>query len=309
MSDVAEGMAELTGAGAGVEERDGILAGPVRRPRNAAREAKGSIHDDATATKLGFKGGTVAGSTFFDLFPPLALHAFGPRWFERGSASLYFRNAITDGEPVQAFLRRPDADGAAQVEAWVERREDDLRCAEGTLAVGDPGVPSALRERLAAAAPAGAGAGTGELRMMAGLEPGASLGTFTTRVTSERQEQRRALITDPLDWYWGDSPWSGPIATLAAMVPALYSQPADAWRPNVGGAVGLFGAIELRFIDGPMLVDVEHTLTSRVAAVGQTPKSEYLWFETAAEDPDGRRVAELLMMLRFMKASSSLYAD
>ena len=38
----------------------GVLAGPVRRPDNIAKAAKGSIHDDATAQQLGFRGGTVA---------------------------------------------------------------------------------------------------------------------------------------------------------------------------------------------------------------------------------------------------------
>ena len=38
-----------------------------RQPRNSAAEVKGSIHDDATASKLGFRGGTVAGSIHMDL--------------------------------------------------------------------------------------------------------------------------------------------------------------------------------------------------------------------------------------------------
>ena len=60
---------------------------------------RGSIHDDATATVLGFRGGTVAGSIHMDQFPPLLLEAFGQGWFETGSLSLYFRYATTDGEP------------------------------------------------------------------------------------------------------------------------------------------------------------------------------------------------------------------
>ena len=41
-----------------------------RKPRNSAAEVKGSIHDDATASKLGFRGGTVAGSIHMDQFVP-----------------------------------------------------------------------------------------------------------------------------------------------------------------------------------------------------------------------------------------------
>jgi hypothetical protein len=84
-----------------------VIAGPVRRPCNVSAHVQGSIHDDATATALGFRGGTVAGSIHMDQFPPLLLEAFGQGWFETGSLSLYFRHATTDGEPVQAFVERP----------------------------------------------------------------------------------------------------------------------------------------------------------------------------------------------------------
>ena len=57
-----------------------ILEGELRRARNGAIDQKGSIHDDATASKLGFRGGTVAGSVHMDAFPPLLLRVFGPRW-------------------------------------------------------------------------------------------------------------------------------------------------------------------------------------------------------------------------------------
>nr|QQZ49309.1 hypothetical protein JKL49_19875 [Phenylobacterium glaciei] len=41
------------------------ISGEFRRPRNLAQEIKGSIHDDATASKLGFRGGTVAGRSIW----------------------------------------------------------------------------------------------------------------------------------------------------------------------------------------------------------------------------------------------------
>src|SRR3954468_19687025 len=90
-----------------------VLAGPLRVPRNAAANAKGSIHDDETAQRLGLRGGTVAGSVHLDLFPPLLIEVFGPRWYERGSISINFKNPTVDREPTQAFVARPaGADGA-----------------------------------------------------------------------------------------------------------------------------------------------------------------------------------------------------
>src|SRR5262245_65778863 len=87
-------------------------AGPVRHPRNLYSGSAGSIHDDATATRLGFRGGTVAGSVHLDQFPPLLLRAFGERWVETGSLSMYLPNATAAGEPVQSFVAAPAAGGS-----------------------------------------------------------------------------------------------------------------------------------------------------------------------------------------------------
>ena len=50
-----------TASDSGISVADGIISGPLRRSVNNSSTAKGSIHDDATASKLGFRGGTVAG--------------------------------------------------------------------------------------------------------------------------------------------------------------------------------------------------------------------------------------------------------
>ena len=44
-------------------------------------------------------------------------------------------------------------------------------------------------------------------------------------------------------------------------------------------------------------------------ALGQSPKTEYMWFETALNEAAGKRIAEMRMLLRFMKASSPKYQD
>src|SRR5260370_15496069 len=130
-----------------IELRDHVFVGPIRRSQNNASNVKGSIHDDATATKLGFRGGTVAGSIHLELFPPLLLKAFGRRWFERGTISMYFLNATTDREAVRAFVKEPPADATdAQVDIWIAR-DDGMRVAEGTASIGSPDEPSALLRR------------------------------------------------------------------------------------------------------------------------------------------------------------------
>jgi hypothetical protein len=282
-----------------------VITGPVRAPRNLAANVTGSIHDDTTATALGFRGGTVAGSIHMDQFPPLLLDAFGPRWFEDGSLSLYFRTATTDGEPVRALVERPPSDGSdAQVRAWATTTEDVL-VADGTAGAGSPAAESALRGRdLRPVDPA-------ELRILKALRPGDALGDC--QVLAGGTRQRAAIdagaMTEPLEWYTGSSPWGGPIAAPSTVVHLLYSDLLAGIRDSMGQHVGLFGAIEIRFRNGPVFVDAGYRVTGEVIALSQTPKTEVLWFDSRARDGSGTVVAEMRMMLRQMKQSSPLYQD
>jgi hypothetical protein len=285
---------------ADIKVEDGVITGPLRSSVNNAINVKGSIHDDATASKLGFRGGTVAGSIHMELFPPLLLEAFGQRWFERGTLSLYFVNATTDREPVQASLRQPAAGAPdAQVDAWV-LRDDGMRVAEGTASVGDPGEPTALLRKPLDRFEAG------ELRILKNVSAEMEFEPVMSSVTSEAQANRMSVITEKLPWYEGESPWGGSIATPAAMVQLLYAKSVATLRADMGPAVGLFGAIELRNINGPVIVDREYRVTGHVVAVGQS-EDEWPWFETGAIR--GMRIAEMRMLLRWMKASSPKYAE
>jgi hypothetical protein len=286
-----------------IEVRDHVLVGPLRRSVNNASKVAGSIHDDATATKLGFRGGTVAGSIHLELFPPILLKAFGQRWFERGTISMYFLNATTDREVVRAFVKEPPIDAKdAQVDVWVER-DDGMRVAEGTASVGNPEEPSALLRRPLDRFDAG------QLRILGGLKVGDQFDACDASLTKDAMTERMKVITEPLEWYTKPSPWGGAIATPATMVQLLYSQSIATLRSKLGRAVGLFGAIELRNINGPVLVEHPYRVTGSIVALGQSPKTEYMWFETALEEKAGKRIAEMRMLLRFMKASSPKYQD
>ncbi|MGI8423540.1 MAG: hypothetical protein ACR2NO_05430, partial [Chloroflexota bacterium] len=237
-----------------------------------------------------------------DLFPPLALRAFGQGWFEGGSLSLYFRNATLDREPVRALIKQPPAGASdSQVEAWIDR-DDGMRVAEGSLAVGDAGEPTAL-QRIPLEDIDCSG-----LRILAGVAAGDEIPELGVIYSSAQHAERMAVITEKLSWHEGDSPWGGPIITPAGMVTLLYAQPVASLRKKLGDAVGLFGAIEISNLDGPALVDVPYRVGGRVLAAGQSPKTEFFWFETTASDAGGRPVAAMRMLLRFMKASSPLYA-
>jgi hypothetical protein len=286
---------------AGIIEADGVLAGPWRRPRNNAADQRGSIHDDATAQKLGFRGGTVAGSIHMEQFPPLLVRAFGERWFETGSLSTYFRNATTDREPVRAFAAVAAGGADDQVRVWMEK-DDGTLVLEGTASVGSPAEPSMLRRKLAEPRE------DGELRILRDLAPGTEVAAVPARLSRAVAEARQRVVTEPLDWYAGASPWGGAIATPALAVQAMVAvQPEMHLRP---GAVGLYGAIEVRHIAGPVFIERDYFVSAKILAVGQTPKTEYFWYESLLSDTrDGKQVASMLMMLRFMKASSKLWQE
>jgi hypothetical protein len=271
------------------------IAGPVVEARNWSADAEGSIHDDATASKLGFRGGTVAGSIHMDQFVPVLLEAYGDEWLRRGYLSLYFQNATTDREPVQVFGQEPASPGEP-IDVRMERT-DGLDVMRGNAGLGSPEA-SALHTRDLRT---GDGAG---LRILAELRAGLELGPLDVKLASKTQRERleKKLISDPLPVY-------GEVATPSTLVELLWRAPTDALRRRIGRSVGLFGAIEVAHLDGPVPLDRDYQVRAEVVGVGESPKTEFLWFDSEAVTPEGVPVASMRMLLRFMKASSPEYRD
>src|SRR5277367_5392305 len=101
----------MTGFDTAISQQEGVLSGPFRAPRQMLAEQQydghASIHDDATAQKLGFKGATIEGPTHFSQFAPLGEALWGKRWFEEGCISAHYRNPVFEGEEVRAFIDKP----------------------------------------------------------------------------------------------------------------------------------------------------------------------------------------------------------
>ena len=283
-----------------------FLSSPVRSPSvggQMSSRVAGSIHDDAVAQRLGFRGGTIAGSIHMDQYPPVLLEAFGQSWFETGSLSLAFKNATTSGEPVIAKVGVPAQAGDVQVAVRTERPSGEV-VAEGTASVGRGGDPTHLSAiDLRPSDPSA-------LRILSGVQPGSTklqhrasidAATVKERVTSGR-------LLDPLPWYTESSPWGGSVAHPSALVQLLRNRGGE-FGPHIRDAVGLFGAIEIRHHNGPVFLDTEYSVEGEVVAVGASPKTEYVWYDTRALDSTGRVVASMRMQLRWMTASSPLYAS
>lgn len=299
-----------------IEVRDGFHRGPERSPENrafaAARGATGArapdpatnIHDDSTAQKLGFKGGTIAGSIHMDQFVPVLLDAFGDRWFETGSLSLSFRNATISGEPVIAMVGEIPGGDDVQVAVRMERPEGEL-VAEGTASVGAPDEPTQLE-----AVDLRPASDPSSLRILEGVRAGDPLPGHEVTLDPAHLRARIAVgaLTEPLDWYTGESPWGGSVANPSTMVQLLRNRAGD-FGPHVAQAVGLFGAIEVRHHHGPVVFGEQYRVEGEVVVVGASPRTEFVWYDTRAHDDSGRLVASMRMQLRWMTASSPLYRD
>ena len=286
-----------------INETHGVLSGPVRKPFNEHLQSESSIHHDATAQKVGMRGGTIAGSYHFEQFVPLFLKAFGEKWFQTGSISLYFKNATTHLEPVQAFMRVPDAGDNTQVDIWMTH-ENGMMVAEGTASVGNPDQPSALRQRVNNLHP------PGEVRILNYLSPGMQIPEKKVSIGADQIRDRYDRITEPLDWYINDSPFGGPILSPAQVNEVMRWAMIQQETQRSSEVVGLFGALEFRFLNGPVFAGKEYINSGKILAVGETPKTEYYWFEGLLTGPDTKiKIAESLILIRIMKISSSLYPE
>ena len=279
------------------------IDGKLWPARNWSADAgPGSVHDDATAAKLGFRGGTVAGNIHMDQFAAVLVEVYGQAWFERGALSLYFLNATVDGEAVRVTS---EVRGVRQDQIAVAMfREDGLQVSAGTASLYDHS-PSALKSRdLKAMDPA-------SLRILKPLRVGQSLGNYEATLDTVRFRERldAGLISDPLPWYSGESPWGGPIAAPSLLVELLWGPPMRGLTDVIGntGGVGLFGAIEVAHHNGPVFQDRSYSVSAHVVAVSESPKTESMWFDSSAHDAAGRLIVTQRMMLRFMKDSSPLY--
>lgn len=267
--------------------------GPYRTPRNMAAEVKGSIHDDATASKLGFRGGTVAGSIHMDQFVPGLLGLWGDAWFETGGMSLYFTKATVDSEPVQATV-----EAGAERARLTMHDEAGAQICEGTASLGrDPG--SELARRLEAQTPAE----DGQLRILKDLKVGDECHDIPVRVEADVLLKALETLTEPLPAY------RDRLILPPSHLVRLTHQVRSHVLAKAGQSVGLFGALETEQLAGPVLAGVDYVARTRVLKLSESPKTENSWYEVLVAPKDGGpNVCRVLYYLRFMKGSSPLWA-
>ena len=301
-----------------LEEVDGILRGPLRRPRQMlADQTYGghlSIHDDAMAEELGFSGGPIEGPTHFSQFVPLLEHLFGVEWHETGCISAHYQNMCVEGDEVQAFAEVP-ADGATRTRVWAEKA-DGTPVLEASASVGTGNGPTLLDERMAKLrAPerlviledlsVGMRGQVDERITMGFDDHMGDLYPFTLRDKLSVITERSTYST-PED---GDgSPWGAPIIPLEMISVLAETTNRQAGFPVKGPAVGLFADQEIAMVDGPLFVGHEYVLRRKVVAISESRRTESYWVRTSIHDAAGDDLkAQMLLNHATLKDSYAGY--
>ena len=155
--------------------------------------------------------------------------------------------------------------------------------------------------------------------LLRGVQPGQRLGRV--QMTAARAGQDAAITNgsnnEPMAWYQDASPWGPPIASVGSTAALMFRllvgdgevHHHDRISPHVGDASGMFGAFEIAYEAGPVFLDRPYWVEGVVVGVGESPKTEYLWWDATASDEAGVVVARMRHLLRFLKASSPLYPE
>jgi hypothetical protein len=277
------------------------LEGEFRAPRNLFQHVEGttkgagSIHNDAVASKLGFKGGTVPGSVHMNQFVPLILNIYGDAWLERGTLSAFFTQATVDNERVRATAERGDE----RVRLRMYNEPGDQVCeATGSLSVPDAGAE--LVRRMASQDPAA----EGRLRILADLKVGDEQRGIPLRLDREMLLRTLETITEDIPAYRDEN----------VLPPGLVIHLAHGVRSVVLGqqkqAVGLFGALEIRCLKGPFRADVDYVARTEILKLSESPRTENVWYDVTVADAKSKEdVGVVRFLIRLMKGSSPLWAE
>ncbi len=300
------------------EEADDAIAGPWRMPHQMLAkqqyDSHVSIHDDAMAQKLGFKGGTIEGPTHFSQFVPLCVKLWGVNWLEQGCLSVHYRNACYEGDKVKAFIAKPK-DGATQTEIWMQREDGtEVEVLRGTASIGASNPPSALEQRLTELKPLDqpvilrdVKVGMRSKRIPIRMEMNQHMGALYPFSLADKLQ----VITESSPCYTIEgaqaSPWRRAIIPIEMLsVLCGYRKDADPF-PVRGPVVGLFADQEIRLIHGPLFVGEPYELDREVVFLSGSRRTESMWVRTRIYSPGGDTVlATMLLNSASLKES---YAD
>lgn len=289
-----------------IAESNGVLTGPWRQPKQMLHaqtyDSHASIHDDATAQKLGFQGGTIEGPTHFSQFAPLCERVWGKEWFETGCLSAHYRNPVFEGEEVQASIEMPKP--GARICAIGMTRKDGAEILRGTASVGDV-AETALSQRLKELKPLTDAvilhdikAGMKTSRQSVQMDPDQHMGDLYPFSLAGKLK----VITEPSPWYSGrDNPWGRAIVPFEMLSVLFQYRAREDKLPVRGPAVGLFADQEIRLLRGPVFVGEKYMTEREVVFLSGSRRTESMWAKTTVFGSDGAVVATMLLNLASIK--------
>ena len=299
-----------------IAESADSLAGPWRRPHQMLHaqiyDSHASIHDDATAQKLGFQGGTIEGPTHFSQFAPLCERLWGKAWFETGSISAHYRNPSFEGEEVQAILAKPEP---GQLQSAIQMvKHDGTEVLRGTASVGVGKLPTALEQRLTELKP------LADPVILRDVKVGMKTARQTVRMEFEQNmgdlypfslADKLKVITEPSPWYGNrsDNPWGRPIIPIEMLSVLFQYRSKEDRLPMWGPAVGLFADQEIRLARGPLFAGEDYQTEREVIALSGSRRTESLWVRTSVFASGDVPVASMLLNLASIKDSYAPYSQ
>lgn len=288
-----------------IEDNGSDLIGPLRSPHQmlAAQQYDNhtSIHDDATAQKLGFKGGTIEGPTHFSQFVPLCVAAWGPKWLESGCLSVHYRNPAFEGEQVRAILRKPET-GSQQTVIRMER-SDGTEILRGSASAGANHGATALEQRLATLEK------PDHMIILRDVRVGMRTPRIPVRMDARQHmgalypfslEDKLKVITEASAWYTtagaANSPWKRAIIPVE-MISVLCGYAKDSQPlPVRGPVVGLFADQEINVIRGPLFVGEPYEIVREVVALSGSRRTESMWIKTRIYRTGEREPAATMLL-------------
>jgi hypothetical protein len=300
-----------------INDAGDALVGPWRTPQQmlAAQEYDdhASIHDDATAKKLGFRGGTIEGPTHFSQFAPLCEALWGRAWFEAGCISAHYRNPSFVGEEVQAIVSKPAA-GQPRADIRMLKR-DGTEVLRGSASVGPDAAPSALDRRLAELAPLtdpvvmrDVKVGMRTSRQRVRMDPDQNMGALYPFSL----QQKLAVITEFSSLYDvaapPGGPWGRPVIPIEMLSVLFQYRSHEDRLPVRGPALGLFADQEIRLLQGPLFAGADYEVEREVVAITGSRRTESMWLRTTVFAPGGDvAIATMLLNSAVMKESYAPY--
>ena len=244
-----------------------IHTGSFRRLGNTAAASAGSIHDDAPAQALGFRGAFVPGSVVGAKALLAATALIGEKWMERGWYDLTFVSPVYEDEEVRELGALASDTAEPSAEVRVETAEARICCA-GYAGLGDE-IPWDQSED---------GSHGAELALPA-IPIGFEFGSCDFTITPEDVAPMGAASGDYSSWYRSESPWGGAVVP-PEWLHKVALELSRTKRLTVSGIrnPGMWAGHALA-IRQPLFMGQRYTMTERVADKGLSGRAVFLTYE------------------------------